>query len=74
MKSNLTVTGFVPLVVYMAVVKERVAARERVLCVSTAVLYVNRQNGSFVIPLQAALVLGEKVLPGYGNVIGEKAG
>ena len=68
MKSNPTVTGFVPLVVYMAVVKERVAAIERVLCVSTAVLYISRRNGSFVIRVQAALVLGKTVLPGYGNV------
>jgi len=38
MKSKPPVSGFVPLRVYTAVVKETVAARERVLSVNTAVL------------------------------------
>jgi hypothetical protein len=65
----------------MEVVKETVAARERVLCVSTAVSitllsvsHINRRQGSIVIRVQTALELGETELPAYGIVIGENTG
>jgi len=48
MKSKPPVTGFVPLAVYMAVINEKVAARDGVLSVSTAVFPYRQYRTSAV--------------------------